>query len=80
MVLHALKPAEDGKGAVLRLFNASRSARRVRLHGPLTATLAPCDLLERPLPEPAPKAGSDGWTDLELAPLALRSFRTPATG
>ena len=80
VVLHALKPAEDGKGAVLRLFNASRSARRVRLHGPLTATLAPCDLLERPLPEPAPKAGSDGWTDLELAPLALRSFRTPATG
>jgi hypothetical protein len=73
--LHALKPAEDGNGAVLRLFNTSSQAQTARVRGKLAAGLVPCDLLEQPDVLPACTAGADGWTILPLPPLGLRSFR-----
>lgn len=76
VVLHALKPAESGGGAVLRLFNASAAPQRAVLRGPLARGLLPCDLLERPDGSPPPAAAGDGAA-VELPPLALRSFLLP---
>ena len=74
VVVHALKPAESGSGAILRLFNTSRHAQVAAIRGPLAAQLQETDLLERPLTTATVRPDTDGWTRIELPPLALRSF------
>jgi alpha-mannosidase len=73
VVLHALKPSENGSDVVLRLFNTSRHAQTTCLRGFLAMGMTPCDFLEQ-------KSGSaldmvDGVTTVTFPPLALRSFR-----
>ena len=74
VILQALKPAESGTGAVLRLFNSSREAQTVRLSGLLAQELQPCDLLERPSGDAILHPGADGLMEISLSPLGLRSF------
>ncbi len=74
VILQALKPAESGSGAVLRLFNASKQAQQVYLSGPLSASLQPCDLLEQPTGEAALQSETDDAMHIAMPPLGLRSF------
>ncbi|MFP4056205.1 MAG: alpha-mannosidase [Candidatus Brocadiia bacterium] len=69
----ALKPAEDGDGAVLRLVeqHGARGPVRVSFDRPL-ASVEECDLLERP--ERALEAQGEGFTAV-LRPFEIRSFR-----
>lgn len=78
VVVHALKPAESGSGAVLRLFNTSRRPQVAVLRGPLAARLREVDLLERPTTATIAQPDGDGWTRIALPPLALRSFDCPS--
>lgn len=73
--LHALKPADSGSGAVLRLFNTSSHPQRARLRGPLTSNpWQPCNLIEQPDTSAALTVDADGTLTIELPPLGLRSF------
>ena len=56
----AAKPAEDGRGVIVRLLNCNDAvcAAGVELHPLLRRPAAPCDLLERPVAaEPLPGRG-----------------------
>ena len=64
--LHALKPAEDGKGYVLRVSEAAWRRGELSFDLPKDKRLTPVDALERPL------AGSD---PASIRPFELKSFR-----
>lgn len=66
MRLHALKPAEDGQGYVLRLSEAAGRRGALAVSVPEGRKVVPVDGLERPLDPPA-----DGL----LGPFSLRSLR-----
>lgn len=64
--LHALKPAEDGNGCILRISEAAGRRGAVKFDLPQSRRLTPVDALERPL-------ASGDITGLR--PFELRSFR-----
>jgi alpha-mannosidase len=73
VVLQTLKPAEDGEGVVLRLFEAHRRQGRVRLDlAPWVATAATCDLLEE---GEAPLDIRGGGVELHLTPFQIVTLR-----
>ena len=76
LALTACKPAADGNGVVLRLFNPGRTARTATLRGPWAAQLIPCDFRERPAGQATLVADADGGLRITLPPLGLRSFRS----
>lgn len=76
--LHALKPAADGHGAVLRLANPCADDGTACLRGPLLAHgVVPCDHLERPLTGAVVLPDAEGRLLLTVPAWGLRSFRIP---
>jgi hypothetical protein len=76
-VFTALKPAEDGDGAILRLLNATDAARRVRIRVGIPivgARLVRLD--EHPIAGPVEHDGDE--VRIEVPPRALRSIRLSA--
>lgn len=68
VVVTALKPAEDGRGAILRAVNAAAGASAVTIDGDAIATAIPLD--ETPLDE------APGWArPNELRPGEIRTRR-----
>ena len=72
-VLTALKPADDGEGGVLRLWNPSGQAvrERVRFGVPVTSAQR-CNLEERPFED---LDMAEGAVDIEVGPGALYTLR-----
>jgi alpha-mannosidase len=71
-VIAAVKPADDGDGVVVRVYEAFGGRRRTTLHTSLDVTeVTPVDLRERPTGEPQPYAGG---LDLDLAPFEVRTL------
>lgn len=70
VILETVKQAEDGRGLILRLYEAWGARTRVRLTLPRGATASLCTPLEQPLPDSA----SDPCV-LELRPFALCTLR-----
>jgi alpha-mannosidase len=73
VVLETLKPAEDGKGFILRLYEADRRRGPVRLSfGRAMQAVAVCDLLETEL---SPVEIKDNSVTLMLKPFEILSLR-----
>ncbi|MEM1115249.1 MAG: glycoside hydrolase family 38 C-terminal domain-containing protein [Bacteroidota bacterium] len=75
-VVEVLKPAEDGDGFVLRVYEAhgGRGPASVRL--PFTVGEAETvDLLERPYADDGPVTVDDGTLAFDLRPYQIRTFR-----
>lgn len=75
-VLEALKPAEDGDGLVLRVYEAhgGRCSASVRLPFAV-AEAETVDLLERPYEDDGPVTVEDGALAFSLRPYQIRTFR-----
>ncbi|MBN1673523.1 MAG: alpha-mannosidase [Kiritimatiellae bacterium] len=70
--IEAVKPAEDGKGIVLRLYETAGSTARVRLHAADGWNrLQETDLLEKPIGKPA---GAGRSKTLTFKPFEIRTF------
>jgi alpha-mannosidase len=74
VVVAALKPADDGDGRIVRLYEAFGGRRHVRLRAPGTTRAERVDLLEEPL-DGAPVAVADEEMELELRPFELVTLR-----
>ena len=71
--LETVKPAEDGRGVVLRLYEFAGTAPTVRVRLPATFTSAvETDLLEH---DERPIELRDGTIELEFTPYEIRTFR-----
>lgn len=74
VVVAALKPADDGNGSIVRLYEAFGGRRRIRLQSPGTTHAERVDLLEDPL-DGAPLTVADEQIELELRPFELVTLR-----
>ncbi len=73
VVLETIKPAEDGRGLVARLYQSQRRRSRVRLRAGFPVRSASlCSLLEK---EEAPLNVADGQVELEFGPFQIRTVR-----
>ena len=73
VVLETVKPAEDGDGFILRLYEAERRRATVRLaFGCDMASVTQCDLLER---DGTPLEIADNCVTLALTPFQIVSLR-----
>ena len=74
MILDCVKPAEDGCGVILRLYEPCGTSGRVTVTLPTTARVTETSPLEEPLAKPVECAAFD----VDYTPFAFRTFRIEA--
>lgn len=77
VLIEAVKLAEDGSGAVIvRLYESLGTHREANVHfGFSTGAVQTCDLLERPVGDPAIHRGEDGGYTLSVGPFQIVTVR-----
>ncbi|RMH56316.1 MAG: alpha-mannosidase [Bacteroidetes bacterium] len=76
VVLETLKRAEDGRGWILRVYEAHGGRHRARVRLPFAIEQAEAvDLMERLASEEGPVTLHDGTLGFDLAPYEIRTFR-----
>ncbi len=71
VLVETIKPAEDGRGVVLRLYNSQHMYAKTTLHLPYAATVTECGMAEE---EQLP-IGKGNALELTFAPFRVRTFR-----
>ena len=71
VLIETIKPAEDGKGIVLRLYNSQHTQAKTTLHLPYEAKVMECGMAE----EWQKPVGESMTFELTFAPFRVRTFR-----
>ncbi len=71
VLIETIKPAEDGNGIVLRLYNSQHTHAKTTLHLPYEAKVTECGMAE----EGQKMIGESRTFELTFAPFRVRTFR-----
>lgn len=71
-VLETVKPADDGHGMILRLYEAKRASAKATLHLPFAADVCECDMAEE---ETGTPLGHGDTLTVTLKPFEIKTLR-----